>query len=134
MKKRNHKSKVVTLIRSALPTILVMLLTLSSSSYATNGIICNGTIKTIGVHGTDRVMLRLSGMNTLVNICNLNKTLGSFVPISPEQCKVVYSTLLTGYAMGKTMSVYFDNVVNGTSCSTFKGWEVATARWVHLDG
>lgn len=99
---------------------------------ATDEISCSGTVATIGVHGTDRVMLRLTGMNTLVQICHLNQTLGSTFPITAEQCKAVYSTLLAAYAMGQTINVFFDNVQTGTSCSTFAAWEVATARWVHL--
>ncbi|MCH2160082.1 MAG: hypothetical protein MK096_15035 [Oleiphilaceae bacterium] len=105
-----------------------------SSHAVNNAISCTGTIATVGVHGTDRVMLRLSSMNTIVQICHLGQTLGTHYAITPEQCKLAYSTLLAAYAMGKTINVYFDNVENGSSCSTFKSWEVATARWVHLDG
>jgi len=108
------------------------LLVIASASRATDGITCSGTIATIGVHGTDRVMLRLSGMNTVVQICNLNQTIGSTFPITAEQCKAAYSALLTAYAMGQALNVFFDNVQTGTSCSTFAAWEVATARWVHL--
>lgn len=100
---------------------------------ATDAISCGGTISTIGVHGTDRVMLQLSSMNTLVQICHLSQTIGSTYPITPEQCKLAYSTLLVAASTGKTINVYFDNVQTGTNCSTFASWEVATARWVHLD-
>jgi hypothetical protein len=77
-------------------------------------------------------MLQLTGMNTLVQICHLNKTVGTAYPITAEQCKIAYSTLLTAYSMSKNMKVYFDNVVNGTSCSNFKTWELATATFVYL--
>jgi hypothetical protein len=100
---------------------------------ATDGISCNGTIDVLGVHGTDRVILKLSGMNKVVQICHLNNTIGSTYPITPEQCRMAYSTLMTAYSLGKTINVWFDNVQTGTSCSTFKAWEIATARWVHLD-
>jgi len=99
----------------------------------TNGIVCTGTIKILGVHSTDRVMLRLSDMSAIVHICNTGQTLGTSHPVSAEQCKVAYSTLLTAYTLGKAVKVVFDNVPNGTSCSTFSNWEVATARWVYLD-
>ncbi|OUS29488.1 hypothetical protein A9Q99_09825 [Gammaproteobacteria bacterium 45_16_T64] len=101
-------------------------------SQATDGIICSGTISILGLHTTDKVMLKLSGMNTVVQICDLNKTLGSSNPVSAEQCKAAYSTLLTAYSLNKSLSIYFDNVGTGTSCSTFAGWEVATARWIPL--
>lgn len=103
-------------------------------SYGANGIGCRGTIVKLGVHGTDKVILKLSDMNTVVQICHLNEIVGSAYPITPEQCKAAYSTLLTAYSLGKTISVTFDNVQNGTSCSTFSSWELATARWVSLDG
>ena len=111
---------------------ILLCVVMSKNSYATDAIVCEGTVATIGVHGTDRVILRLSSMNTVVNICNLNSTLGTTYPISAEQCKAAYSTLLTAYSLGKTMSIYFDNVQTGTSCSNFAAWEVATARWVAL--
>lgn len=118
----------------AAKTLFLILLPMLFSIHvkATDAINCNGTISTLGVHGTDRVMLKLSGMNALVQICNLNQTMGFTWPISAEQCKVAYSTLLTAYSMNKFINVYFDNVQNGTSCSTFVGWEVATLRWVYL--
>jgi hypothetical protein len=128
-------------VRELLPSRRVFALSLcvgagvvvSSPSVATDGIVCSGTIVDVGVHGTDRVMLQLSGMNTIVNICNLGVTVGTTYPNPPEQCKADYGTLLTAYALGKTISVYFDNVVNGTSCTTFASWELAVVRWVHLN-
>lgn len=113
-------------------TLLILNLYFMPLANAKDGISCSGTIDTIGVHGTDRVMLQLSGMNALVQICHLNSTIGSTYPITAEQCKAAYSTLLTAYSMGKTIKVWFDNVQTGTSCDTFKNWEVATARWVFL--
>lgn len=123
--KRNRPSMHLALI--------LCLSTLPQLSLATDGIVCGGTVSTIGVHGTDRVMLRLSGMNTIVQICNLTQTIGANYPISAEQCKAAYAMLVTAYAMGSSMSVFFDNVQTGTTCSNFANWEVATARWVHLD-
>ena len=117
----------------SLVTTLYLCLAFTNISYATNAISCTGTISTLGVHGTDRVMLQLSSMNTTVQICHLNSTIGSTYPISAEQCKVAYSTLLVAYSMSKSINVYFDNVETGTSCTTFGSWELATARWVHLD-
>lgn len=113
--------------------VAVSALCMSVPSHATDGIHCSGVIKTVGVHGTDRVMLQLSGMNTIVQICHLNQTMGSTYPITSEQCRAAYSTLLTAYAMGKSVNVHFDNVQTGISCSTFVSWERATARWVRLE-
>jgi len=110
----------------------VLLLTTVGTSSATDDIVCTGRVATIGIHSTDRVMLRLTGMNTVVQICHLAQTMGTTYPITPAQCKLAYATLVTAHTMGKQLSVYFDNVQSGTSCSTFVAWEVATARWVHL--
>jgi hypothetical protein len=118
---------------SAQPIIAVLLLALSGTAFATDGISCNGIVSLIGVHGTDRVMLRLSGMNAQVQICSLTQTMGASYPISPDQCKADYATLLTAFTLAANINVYFDNVATGTSCTTFAGWEIATARWVHLD-
>lgn len=115
------------------PCLALMAMGLSGLCGATDAISCSGIVSTIGIHGTDRVMLRLSGMNNVVQICNLSTTIGTTYPITAEQCKAVYATLIAAFAMGTAMNVYFDNVQAGTSCSTFAGWEVATARWVHLE-
>jgi len=77
-------------------------------------------------------MLQLSGMDTVLQICNLTRTMGTTYPISPDQCKAAYRTLVTASAIGLVLNVYFDNVQARTSCSNFATWEVATARWVHL--
>lgn len=105
----------------------------SAAAHATDGIVCGGTVAIVGIHSTDKVMLRLSGMNTVVQICHLSQTIGTTYPITAAQCKAAYSTLLTAYALGKSISVNFDNIQNGTSCTNLVAWEVATARWVHLD-
>ena len=126
---RNYMKNLKLMVLST--TLLCSVFT--NISYATDAISCTGTISTLGVHGTDRVMLKLSSMNEIVQICHLNNTIGSTYPITPEQCKVAYSTLLAAYSMQKSINVFFDNVQTGTSCSTFAAWEVATARWVHLD-
>jgi hypothetical protein len=109
-------------------------LAFSQSAYATDGISCTGSITTVGVHGTNRVMLQLSGMNAIVQICDLGQTVGTTFPNTADECKADYSTLLTAYALGKTVNVFFDNVQTGTNCTNFATWELAVARWVHLDG
>ena len=104
----------------------------SPVAMSTDGISCTGTVHRIGVHGTNRVILQLSGMNARVRICDLEQTLGTTYPITAAQCKAAYATLLMARAMGETVQIYFDNVQTGTSCSTFVDFEIATARWVYL--
>ena len=104
----------------------------SGAALATDGIACTGIVSTIGVHGTNRVMLQLSGMNTIVQICDLGQTVGTTYPNTADQCKADYATLVTAYALGTTMTVWFDNVQTGTNCGNFAAWELAVARWVNL--
>ena len=111
----------------------IFLLWAAGAADATDGIVCTGIVSSIGVHSTDRVMLRLSGMNTVVQICALTQTLGSTYPISADQCKADYSTLVAAFLSGISMTVFFDNVAAGTSCSNFATWEVATSRFVYLN-
>jgi hypothetical protein len=125
----------ITTLRRILvrPTMWVLLnLTYSHRVLATDGISCTGTVTTIGVHGTNRVMLRLSGMNTNVQICDLGQTVGTTYPNTPDQCKTDYATLMAAYLTGQTMNVWFDNVQTGTNCGNFAAWELAVARWVYL--
>ena len=75
------------------------------NALATDGISCTGTVTTIGAHGTNRIMLSLSGMNTTVQICDLGQTVGTTYPNSPDQCKADYATLVSAYLTGQTMNV-----------------------------
>lgn len=104
-----------------------------NTAYAANSFSCVGKIDKVGIHGTNRVILKLTSMNTVVNICSPEDSRGSVYPVSPEQCKLAYSTLLSAFAMDMEMSVFFDNVATGTNCSNFAPWELATARFVSLD-
>jgi hypothetical protein len=123
---------VLTLRKLILNSVLGALFGLMSTQNvrATDGINCTGTVTTIGVHGTNRIMLSLSGMNTIVQICDLGQTVGTTYPNSPDQCKADYATLVSAYLTGQTMNVWFDNVQTGTSCTNFAAWELAVARWV----
>lgn len=43
-----------------------------------------------------------------------------------------YAALLLAYTQDKTIQLYLDNVVNGTTCTNFEAWELATIRYVAL--
>ena len=119
--------------RWAYPALILLNAVTADPLLASSSISCTGTIMTVGVHGSNRVMLQLSGMNTIVQICNLGQTVGTTYPSSPDQCKAQYATLLQAYALGSTINVYFDDAAVGSSCTNFAPWELAVARWVHLD-
>ena len=118
--------------RIGYPSFVLLVGLCGQPALATDGISCTGTVLTIGVHGTNRVMLQLSGMNAIVQICDLGQTVGTTYPNTADQCKADYSTLVTAYAMGQNVNVWFDNVQTGTNCSNFAPWELAVARWVSL--
>lgn len=124
----------MNLIRIRLPyaTLALLAATASQIALATDGINCTGIVSTIGIHGTNRVMLRLSSMNTVVQICDLGQSVGTTYPNTPDQCKADYATLVTAYALGTNISVWFDNVQTGTNCGNFAPWELAVARWIPL--
>lgn len=99
---------------------------------------CSGTVVSIGVHSTDKIVVRLSNMANKVYACNLTQTIGVDFPVAPSQCKVAYATLLLAYVNKKAVTIYFDNVESGKQystgeCSQIKPWELATIRYVSLE-
>lgn len=104
----------------------------ANSAMADSSMDCKGTVSKVAVHGTDKVIVQLSGTNTLVYGCNLSQTIGALYPISPAQCKAAYATLLLAYSMKKPIRIFFDNVKTGTQCNNFETWEMATFRYVEL--
>ena len=83
------------MIKKSLALLLLCVSALANTCLATDGISCTGKVATIGVHGTDRVILRLEGMNAPVQICNLGVTIGTAFPITP-----VASLLRTDFRLG----------------------------------
>lgn len=125
------KSRI--LVKTMKRIIATLCLVIPSLCFAGGDFFCTGTVETIGIHSPDKVILRLSGMNTSVVICNLNQTLGTVYPVSPQQCKAAYATLLLISTLRKQTTVWFDNTTTGTNCSNFAPWEMATARYVGND-
>lgn len=111
----------------------VLMLFISNVAFATDGIICAGTVDEIGLHATDIVTLKLSSMNARVEICRLSQPWGNTFPVGPEQCKAVYSMLLLLQATGKSTTAHFDNVVTGTACNNFAPWELASIRFLNIN-
>lgn len=104
----------------------------TNSALADSSMSCSGTVKNVGIHGTDKVIVQLSGTNTVIYGCNLTQTIGTLYPIGPAQCKAAYATLLLAYTMKKPITIFFDNVKTGTHCANFETWEMATFRYVVL--
>jgi hypothetical protein len=94
---------------------------------------CKGTVERFGSHSVNSIYLKLSSMNTMVKICDLGSDTGASYKVTPEQCKIIYSTLLTAYAMNEVININFDNVGEATNCSSFSDWQLATARNVFLN-
>lgn len=113
-------------------SLFIGLLGFGGTAFA-NSFSCKGTVEVFGIHSTNSVFLRLSSMSVLVKVCDLEAEAGTSYRVTPEQCKVIYSTLLTAYAMGEVLDINFDNVGEAANCSSFTAWQLATARNVFLD-
>ena len=86
---------MITTIRSrSMGAMGLFLIWATGVANAIDGIVCTGIVSSIGVHSTDRVILKLSGVNPVVQICALTQTIGLTIrspPISAEQTKALWS-------------------------------------------
>ena len=97
---------------------------------------CTGTVDTVAYHGNDKLMVKLSSMNTAVFFCNPNQNWS--VPgepgrvMSPETCKAVFSMFLSARATQERISsVHFDGDDVPTSCTGFGNWKNVFIRYVN---
>ena len=89
---------------------LFLLLLVSSMSFA-GATSCNGTVEKIGLHSPDKILLKLSDMNTPVFICNTNATWtvpGTGYTTEPETCKTMISMFMHAKATDIEIGVTFD--------------------------
>lgn len=110
---------------------LIFVLVVSGNSFA-GTLQCSGKVEQIGMHANDRIMLRLTSMNTPVFICSTTsswKPSGSSYSTSPETCKALLSMFLTAKATGVDMGdVWMDGDDATESCSTFGNWKSVNIR------
>ncbi len=112
---------------------LVLFLALLPSFSLAATLQCTGVVEKIGLHASDKIMLKLSSMNKAVFICSPNSewvVSGTGYKTSAETCKSMLSMLMhaksTNAAMG---NVWFDGDHVPASCSSWESWKTANVRY-----
>lgn len=120
-------------MNNKLPIILVFLLSLSPLTVSAKQLTCGGTVKAIGFHTPNTILLRLSSMNTSVFVCNIASNWtppGTSHTTSAEMCKAMLSMLLHAKATQADMgNVYFDGEHVPDSCDSWGSWRSANVRY-----
>lgn len=111
---------------------LIPLLLLSTNSLA-GTLTCTGKVEKIALHAPDKLMLKLTSMNSPVFICSPEykwTVPGTSYTTSAETCKVMLSMLMhaksTQADIGK---VWFDGSDVPSSCSGWSSWKKANVRY-----
>ncbi|NRF32773.1 hypothetical protein [Vibrio coralliilyticus] len=112
--------------------IILLLSILSSSAYAAT-IQCAGTVDKIGLHASDKILLKLSSMNQAVFICSPNAdwtVTGTNYKTSAETCNSLLSMLMHAKSTKAQMgSIWFDGDDVPASCSEWESWKKANIRY-----
>lgn len=111
---------------------ITLLISLTITMTYAGTVVCSGTVKSISYHSPDRVYVRLSSMNTIVNICRTNSThsvSGTSYTTAPETCQYFVSVLLAAKLSGKQITnMYFDGDQVPSSCNSWESWRQANVR------
>lgn len=113
--------------------LVVTFISLFSISSAFAGTLqCPGKVAQIGMHANDKIMLRLTSMNTPVFICSMSErweVSGASYKTTVEMCKAIFSMFLTAKTTGAEMGdVWMDGDDVGDSCTSFKSWGKVNIR------
>lgn len=111
--------------------LLLLFLALPFSCVAAT-LTCTGTVEKLGLHAPDKIMLKLSSMNTAVFICDPSanwSVSGTSYTTSAETCKTMLSMLMHAKSMGSEMgSVWFDGDDVPSNCTEWESWQEANVR------
>lgn len=112
---------------------LALAVVVLTSAYSHAGTIkCNGTVENIGMHASNKLMLKLSSMNKAVFICSPNTEWtveGTDYSTSPETCNALLSMLMHAKATGAQMGeVWFDGDDVPLTCGSWGRWASANIR------
>ncbi len=112
--------------------IVTCLLSAFTLNTSTAELVCSGTVEEVSYHANDQMMVRLSGMNLAVFVCNTETTwtvTGTGYTTGPKTCAAMYSTFLAAKLSGKPInSVYFDGADVPTTCNGWGSWKNANIR------
>lgn len=110
----------------------VLLLLFSSAQSFAGTIVCAGTVEEVSYHANDKLMLRLSSMNTVVFFCSPSSewtVSGTTYKTQPETCKTLFSLFLAARISGEEVSnVYFDGDDVPATCDGWENWKNANIR------
>ncbi|NOU49183.1 hypothetical protein HG263_01270 [Pseudoalteromonas sp. JBTF-M23] len=111
----------------------LLLLLIMSPPVLSGTIKCTGTVEKLGLHSSNKIMLKLSSMNQAVFICQPNQEWsvpGTNYKTSPEMCNSLLSMLMHAKSTNAQMgSVWFDGDDVPTSCNGWESWKTANIRY-----
>lgn len=116
--------------------LFISFLLLVPTTVSAGSLVCSGRVDQVAYHGNDRLMVKLSSMNTPVFFCNPSldwKVSGEPNRVmSPETCKAVFSIFLSARSTGETISrIHFDGDNVPESCNSFQAWQEVFIRYVN---
>ena len=113
--------------------LLFIVVALITTSLQAGTLVCSGTVEKIGLHAPDKIMLKLSSMNTAIFICNPNTNWtisGTSYTTSAKTCSSMLAMFMHAKATNASVgSVYFDGAAVPTSCDSWANWSSANIRF-----
>ena len=114
--------------------LLLSSLLVSLNSFA-GTLVCDGVVETVGYHGNNNLMFKLSSMNNYVFFCNPSAewtvTGATGRTMNPETCKSLFSLFLTARSTKEAISkVHFDGDDVPSKCSEFGSMKKVFIRYV----
>lgn len=111
----------------------ILLLALSSLPVFAGTIQCSGTVDKIGIHSSNKILLKLSSMNKAVFICSPSsewRVSGTSYTTSPDMCNSLLSMLMHAKSTKADMGhVWFDGDDVPANCSEWGSWKTANIRY-----
>jgi len=112
--------------------ILMSLLFITPLANA-NTLQCTGTVDKIGMHASNKIMLKLSSMNTAVYICSPEANWvvsGTTYSTSAEMCDSLLSMLMHAKSTQSNVGdVWFDGDDVPANCNSWESWKKANIRF-----
>ena len=115
---------------------LILLVSLVGGSLHAASLPCEGTVEEVAYHANNRLMIRLSSMNTPVFICSPEyewKVTGTTYVTGPQTCKAMYSSFLTAkVTKAYVKKIWFDGDSVPTQCNAWEDWKNANVRYFKI--
>ena len=112
--------------------LIATALIVCSFSATSAELVCGGTVDVLAYHANNKLMIKLSNMNTPVFFCSPDSewvVSGTPYKTGPQTCQTLYSTFLAAKLANKTLSsVYFDGDQVPADCNSWGSWANANIR------